>query len=419
MPEGLWRLMPMQQELLLGIEENKYTLAIGSGRSGKTLAIVVHMFRRALKYPQTNQAIFRNTLSSAVDGVWKITIPEVIDNFFPVLRVMNGFKLNESTHDIVFPNGSRIMLKGLDNAQRVQKLLSTQFSTVFFDESHLIQYAHFGLLMTRMPQPLDADYKVQVITAANWAPNTHWLKTFFEDGLNPETRVPHEQSTGVITSTTGDNTTIDAAEYIDTLEKAGDRRSRLACAGNGFYDEVEGALWTLDDILREQALKYTEYDEIVVGWDPAVTAKASSDGHGICVAGRKGDKYHVLFSLDEILDVNDAAKRVCGLYHAMNASTVVVEVNNGGDFIPALLAKVDPRVHCDSIRATRGKITRAEPVAALYKAGKVAHTQRMKDLEDQMVTFAGQGESPNSLDAMVWALRYLSERVSYADPSAI
>lgn len=415
----LWQLTDKQKEMALLFDEKKYSLAVGQGRSGKTLLIVTHLFRRALKYPGTNHAIFRNTLASAIDGVWAITVKEVIQNFFPVLPYMEGFKINESTHEIVFPNRSRIVLKGLDNKDRVQKLLSTQFATVFFDEAHLISYEHFGLLMTRMPQPLDADYRVQVICAANWAPKTHWLKTFFSDGLNPETKAPHAQSTGVITSTTADNTTIDAKEYIETLNKAGDRRSRLACAGTGFYEEVEGALWMIEDIQRAEALQNHEYDEIVLGYDPAVTAKASSDGHGIAVAGKKDGQYHVLYSWEGVMDINDCAKKVCSLYHAFGCSKVVAEVNNGGDFVPALLAAVDPRVFCELVRATRGKITRAEPIAAMYKSGLVFHTERFRDLEDQMVTFAGQGESPNSLDALVWALKQLSESSTFADPLAI
>ena len=203
---SLWRLTAKQHEMQSIIDAHKYSLCIGQGRSGKSLLIVTKMFRNAIQYPNTNQAIFRNTLASAVDGIWRITIKEVIKNFFPALPLMQGFKINESSHEITFPNGSRISVKGLDNTERVQKLLSTQWMCVFFDEAHLINYEHFGLLMTRMPQPMDVDYKVRVICAANWAPKTHWLKMFFEDGINPETKAPHGQEIAIITSTTQRNT---------------------------------------------------------------------------------------------------------------------------------------------------------------------------------------------------------------------
>jgi len=119
------------------------------------------------------------------------------------------------------------------------------------------------------------------------------------------------------------------------------------------------------------------------------------------------------------MDVNDAASKICQLYHRFNCSKVIVETNNGGDFIPSLFAKIDPSVYCETVRATKGKILRAEPVAALYKNELVYHCQHFKDLEEQMITFSGSGSSPNALDALVWALKYLSENASYVDPDAI
>jgi phage terminase large subunit-like protein len=415
----LWKKSPKQRDFADEIARNKYTLLIGAGRSGKSLLIVLEMFRFAIKYENTNQIIFRNTLSSAIVGIWNITIPEVIKNFFPALPLMDGFVINKSRHEIRFPNGSMISIKGLDNKDKVQKLLSIELQCVFFDESHLTEFEHFGLVMSRMPSKLNVPYENKVICAANWCPRTHWLKKFFLDKVNPETNAPHNLSVGMMTSVTADNLTIDAAEYTQSLLSGADRRTRLACAGTGFYDEAEGALWLQDDIKRKKALEIEKYDDIVVGYDPAVSNTKSSDGHGICIAGKKDGEYHVLYSWEKIMDVNDCAAEICRLYKEFNCSKVVVEVNCGGDFIPSLFAKIDASVYCEVVRATKGKILRAEPIAALYKNEKVFHAQHFQDLEEQMVTFNGFGASPNSLDALVWALTYLSSYTSFVDPDAI
>jgi predicted phage terminase large subunit-like protein len=408
----LWKLTEKQKEMSRIIEQNKMTLCIGQGRTGKTLLIVTKMFRDAIKYPNTNQAIFRNTLASAVDGIWKITVKEVIANFFPALPLMEGFKINETDHEITFPNGSRIVLKGLDNKERVQKILSTQWMQIFLDEAHLIQYEHVGLLLTRLPQPLDVDYKVRIICAANWCPNNHWLKTFFADGLNPETKTPHEQPIGIITSITQDNTTINAEEYLDTLNKAGDRRSRLMCAGNGFYNELDGAIWQISYILRKP--RPDTFDKIVLAFDPAVSNTSKSDEHGVCIAGSKYNKeksqneFYVLNCFEKKADMNDIAKEVIALYHQYGCQKLIYEENNGGKWIETLIKNHAKDVLTEGIRARVGKLLRAEPIAGLYCNGVVFHCGQFRQLEEQMLTFDGNGDSPNALDALVYAIQFLN-----------
>jgi predicted phage terminase large subunit-like protein len=369
------------------------------------------MFRFALKYPNTNQIIFRNTLSSAISGVWLITIPEVINNFFPALPLMDGFQINKSRYEITFPNGSIISLKGLDNTDRVQKLLSIELQQVFFDEAHLIDYEHFGIIMSRMPQKLNVPYKVKVILCANWCAKSHWLKKFFLDKINPETNTPHGLSAGLMSSVTADNKTIDAEEYRNTLMVGADRRTRLACAGDFFYDEMEGALWIQDDIQRSELPE--DFDDIVLAFDPAVTNNKNSDEHGVCIAGKINEKIYIINCFEKQEDVNVIAREVCELYHSYECSKLIYENNQGGDFIEALIRNHDKTVYCESVRAKKGKLLRAESAAALYKNGLVYHTKHFSKLEEQMLTYIGTGDSPNALDALVYSIKYLSENSSY------
>jgi phage terminase large subunit-like protein len=89
----------------------------------------------------------------------------------------------------------------------------------------------------------------------------------------------------------------------------------------------------------------------------------------------------------------------------------VVEVNQGGDLIADVLRSVDKTLPVLTVRARRGKMLRAEPVAALYEQGRVWHAQRFRQLEDEMCDFTAQGltngRSPERLDAFVWALTEL------------
>jgi phage terminase large subunit-like protein len=108
------------------------------------------------------------------------------------------------------------------------------------------------------------------------------------------------------------------------------------------------------------------------------------------------------------------AKAAIAVYRAHSADRIVAEVNNGGDMVEATLRMIDPNVPFAPVRASRGKVTRAEPVAALYEQGRVHHTRMFPQLEDQMCEFTAQapgstkvrptGYSPDRVDALVWAL---------------
>ena len=91
---------------------------------------------------------------------------------------------------------------------------------------------------------------------------------------------------------------------------------------------------------------------------------------------------------------------------------IVGEVNNGGDLIASLLQKESPGVPFKGVRASRGKITRAEPVAALYEQGKVHHVGVFPQLEEEMCSYTPDAvKSPDRIDALVWAVTELSASV--------
>ena len=89
------------------------------------------------------------------------------------------------------------------------------------------------------------------------------------------------------------------------------------------------------------------------------------------------------------------------------ADRIVAEVNNGGEMVGQIIRTLDPEVAYKAVTASRGKQTRAEPVAALYEQGKVHHVGAFELLEDQMCQWVPGEKSPDRMDALVWALTEL------------
>jgi len=172
---------------------------------------------------------------------------------------------------------------------------------------------------------------------------------------------------------------------------------------------VAGALWRRAWIEDGRVAAAADLQRIVVAVDPPVTATATSDACGIVVAGRGVDgRAYVLADRSLAGRAPDVwARAVIAACRDFEADSVVAEVNQGGDLVPGVLRQVDAAVAIRTVRATRGKWVRAEPVAALYAEGRVAHVGRFAELEDELCTFgaagAGRG-SPDRMDALVWAL---------------
>ena len=159
-----------------------------------------------------------------------------------------------------------------------------------------------------------------------------------------------------------------------------------------------------------------KWDRVVIGLDPAVSHKEHSDTTGIIVAARSGDKGYILADLTQ-KDTSPQgwAKRAVEAFDHYKADRIVAEVNNGGDLIESLLRTLAPHIIYKAQRATRSKIMRAQPIAALYAQSRIIHTQRFADLEKQMLNFPRSSHSPDRVDALVWTLHelFLKPRPSF------
>jgi phage terminase large subunit-like protein len=170
-------------------------------------------------------------------------------------------------------------------------------------------------------------------------------------------------------------------------------------------EDVEGALWTKALIDRSRVEQHPHLSRIVVSIDPAVTNKASSDETGIIVAGCDSNGHGYLIADHSMRGSPlDWATKAVELFDAHKADSILVEVNQGGDMVSAVLKQVRPVLPIREIRAHVGKKLRAEPVAAMYEQGRIHHVGTFTKLEDQMTTWTpADPTSPDRLDAAVQA----------------
>ncbi|MCC5964091.1 MAG: DNA-packaging protein [Rhodobacteraceae bacterium] len=183
-------------------------------------------------------------------------------------------------------------------------------------------------------------------------------------------------------------------------------------------EDAEGTLWPLALLERARVADLPELSRIVVAVDPAVSGGAGSDLCGIVVVGAVTDGPPATWRAYVLEDASVRASSPTAWAEAVlaararhGADRVVAEVNQGGDMVAQILRQIDPLVPFRAVHASRGKVARAEPVAALYEQGRVLHAERLGALEDQMMQMTARGYcgsgSPDRVDALVWAVQDL------------
>ena len=179
--------------------------------------------------------------------------------------------------------------------------------------------------------------------------------------------------------------------------------------------EREDALWSASifDHCRVEG-KALRLDKVIIAIDPPVTSGKHSDQCGLIVAGRQGSgrlsKCYILHDgTVQGLSPEKWAKAALSLYEAWGADGLIVETNQGGDLVTSVLRSFNTHIPIRTVFATKGKIARAEPVAAFYEQGKVFHAGRFDKLEAELLRFGStlEGKSPDRADALVWAVSHL------------
>lgn len=226
-----------------------------------------------------------------------------------------------------------------------------------------------------------------------------------------------DERTHVTRGSTFDNRANLAPEFIEQMREQydGTRLGRQELYAE-ILDDVEGALWSHELIDRARVKLGAEpkdFCRVVVAVDPSGSAKAEADEAGIvCAAvapchckGREELHGFVLEDMSGRYSPADMGQKAVGLYHKHGADRLVAEDNFGGKIVEDLMRLIDRRVAYHAVHASRGKIVRAEPVAALYEQGKVHHVGAFDKLEDELCGYTpASSTSPGRMDALVWAL---------------
>jgi phage terminase large subunit-like protein len=304
-----------------------------------------------------------------------------------------------SRRQLEWPNGA---IAQVFSAHEPEALRGPQFDAAWADElgkwkkgSEAWDQLQFALRLGRDPQAV-------VTTTPR---NVGVLKAILK---NPSTVITH--------APTEANRAYLAESFLAEVQArfAGTRIGRQELEGVLVEDE-EGALWTTAMLERARLEELPTVSRIVVAVDPPVTATKKSDECGIVVVGAEtsGPPQTWRAVVLEDASVKGAspegwARAALAAMERHGADRLVAEVNQGGDLVEQMVRMVDPLVPFRAVHATRSKMLRAEPVAALYEQGRVAHARGLQVLEDQMCRMTSQGwvgsGSPDRLDALVWAL---------------
>ncbi len=202
-----------------------------------------------------------------------------------------------------------------------------------------------------------------------------------------------------------------ATGFVERVNRqyGGTRLGRQELDAEILDDRID-ALWHRAQLDQLRTKQTPELTRIVVAIDPPVTSHANSDACGLIVAGlcEQGHGYVLSDLTLQTASPLQWARAAVNAYHRFEADRIVAEVNQGGEMVETVIRQIDRSVAITSVRATRGKYIRAEPVAALYEQGRVHHVGSLPLLEDELCDFGPggltSGKSPDRLDALVWAL---------------
>jgi len=289
----------------------------------------------------------------------------------------------------------------LFSAENFEGLRGPQFSAAWLDELAKWRHAEatfdmlqFGLRLGERPR--------QMVTTTPRP--TEFMKKLLADPRTALTRAPTQANAG--------NLSPAFLEQVLTRYH-GTSLGRQEILGE-MIEERADALCTRAQI---EALRVTQAPRllrVVVAVDPPGSARPDADACGLVAAGEAEDGNLYVLADDSARGLSPQAwaSRAIALWRRLKADALIAEANFGGDMVRAVIGQADREVPVRMVHATRGKFTRAEPIALLYEQGRVRHVGVFAQLEDEMCDFGrdglSSGRSPDRLDALVWALTALS-----------
>jgi phage terminase large subunit-like protein len=366
-------------------------LLMGGRGSGKTRAGAEWVIELAQARPGLRIALVAETLGDAREVM--------IDGVSGIMRVAGRGKrpvFEISRRRLLWRNGS---VAQIFSSEDPESLRGPQFHYAWGDELAKWRNGEETFDMLQFGLRLGADPRMLITTTPR---PVAVLKRLMADPGTVTRRI-----------STRSNLANLSPGYVAAMQAryGGSRLGRQELDGE-LIEDREDALWQRDHIPLVRLSETGPLSRIVIGVDPP-----ASDGRtsccGIVAAGLDARGRAVVLADCSVEQMSPAgwAAAVVRAFRRFEADRVVAEINQGGDMVTSVLKSIDANLPVTAVRATRGKFLRAEPIAALYEQGRVAHVARFSALEDQMCDFGPEGlsngGSPDRLDALVWALTSL------------
>lgn len=373
---------------------------------------------RALKAPGSRHAMFRFRFNSIKASIIYDTLPKVVKTCFPGL--WERCELNKTDWVFKLPNGSEVWFGGLDDKDRTEKILGQEFATVYFNECSQIPFSSVVMALSRLAQRTE-NLRLKAYYDFNPPSKRHWTYLRFISKVNPDTKQPEKDPDNyqfhVINPI--DNRENLAPEYLAILDALPEKARNRFLLGK-FADDDDGSLWTDDLIGRNRRLgrigeNIPDFLRVVVAVDPSGCSGEEdlrSDEVGIVVAALGTDNHgYLLEDLSGRYKPEQWGQIAVSAYHRHKADRVVAERNFGGAMVEMVIRTADPNIPYQELTASRGKVVRAEPIAALYEQNKVHHIGYFPEIEEQLCAMSVSGyqglKSPDRADALVWAFSEL------------
>ena len=398
-PEQLYPGHPLSSEPDVDPDTWRYWLILAGRGWGKTRTGAEWVYDRIRSHDARYIALVgptvadtRDTMVEGPAGILNTGRPEERPEYFATKR------------KLVFPNGAEAHTYSADEPDRLR---GPQHDTAWCDEPAAWRYAEDCWDMLMFGLRLGQDPKVAATTTPRPIP---LIK-----------RLLNDDHTHVTVGSTFDNVQNLAPAFKDAIisRYEGTRLGRQELYAE-ILDDNPRALWHRNDISNarvapDAAPHPSTLKRVIVAVDPAVNAEADhltdelqTAETGIIVAGLdRNNQAYVLHDATLRASPDQWAKRVTNTFHNWGADRVVAEVNNGGDLVEYVLRSQDQNLPIRKVRASRGKLIRAEPVAALYEQGRVHHVGYFHELEDQLCEWEPGMPSPDRMDALVWAMTEL------------
>ena len=258
----------IQKRAVKLLKSATYVLLYGGSRSGKTRIIIEYIFRMCLKYSGMRVFIARAAFSHAKASLWDETISDILASYNELYYGSNTIidKINNTELVITFVNKSKIYIAGLDDRERVEKVLGREFAIMFLNECSQIAYDSFNITKTRLAQNIEG-FKNKMFFDENPPAPTHWTHKLFIEKIEPKTGEPlksPEKYTSMLMNPM-DNLDNLSEDYIETLKSLPERERRRFLLGE--FVKVEGAIYDKFSLADSSVTTIPSIEYYTVGVD--------------------------------------------------------------------------------------------------------------------------------------------------------